>query len=124
MPLLCDEATTFTKVQQDPVPGSPRVHSVRRQSQHSTIAKTAILSSCAKTMPEFTKGSEPVEGMKENGVPAKVRNGTLGVTQQNPKQSSMSMALNGAALTDTPATTAPNSPRMWVRSCKLVPHSD
>lgn len=83
-----------------------RAEPVRRQSQHSTIAKTAIMSSFVN--PTFDTTHSP-ELKTSNSSSLKSSEGGLAAAQSRPQHNT---GLGGACLTDTPATTAPNSPRM------------
>ena len=103
MPLLCDEVSE----PQEPAPTLPRPLHSRSQRQHSIVAKTAILSRYSAKMAEEVRNQEPTELVKENSVPVRMANATLTAPQKPPTGNSL-----GAALTDTPVTTAPNSPRM------------
>ena len=107
MPLLCDEVSEPQAMQKEPAPALPRPIHNQSQRQHSVVAKTAILSRYSTKMAEEGRNHEPTELVKENSVPVRMANATLTAPQKPPKGNSL-----GAALTDTPATTAPNSPRM------------
>ena len=85
----------------------------RRQSQHSTIAKTAIMSHLSTPSTDGARTPEDHEAIKE-------RESHSGTTQPStgslaaPTNTVKHSLSNGAALTDTPMTTAPNSPIMYV----------
>jgi len=121
MPLLCDEDTKYkgqAGQKQDIFPTSSHTKSIRKQSQHSIIAKTAILNQRGSTMSEDGRTSEHAQEIEGAAVHARIVNDTLKASQPSFRQhNSLGAASNhslGAALTDTPATTAPNSPRMYV----------
>ena len=89
----------------------------RRQSQHSDVAKTAIMnnhppSSNASTTSEPSVMSEGPDSTKD-----------FAVDKARPADAKLAAPMNhrqvlaGAALTDTPATTAPSSPQMYVPVC-------
>jgi hypothetical protein len=108
MPLLCDEDTRSQGQggQQEHFFATPsHTKAIRKQSQHSVVAKTAILNQTGSTM--FDDGRTPAHVL-ETALPARSVNADLN-TSQPPSRQFNSL---GAALTDTPATTAPNSPRM------------
>lgn len=95
----------------------PRVPQGRRQSQHSRIAKSAIMSSYKTPTSEGAQTPEDHEVPKRSGPPStKIQEPNL--TEETGKyRTNLCAPKNGrdgvgAALTDTPATTAPNSPRM------------
>ena len=99
-------------MQQESVVGSPRIPPVplvRRQSQHSVIAKAAIMSSYTAAVSEDTRASEHAPPIKENIMPHS-RGSSASLAAPYPPSKYRSSI--GTALTDTPATTAPNSPRM------------
>ncbi|KAL8794075.1 MAG: hypothetical protein Q9195_003375 [Heterodermia aff. obscurata] len=110
MPLLGDAPAMESEP--PPVDATSRTTYPRRQSQHSGIAKTAIMnhhypSSYASSddgtpIPEET---ESVKSTRERQPPSRNPNSDL-LAPQNHR------ANLGAALTDTPASTAPNSPKM------------
>lgn len=119
MPLLCPEDTPFHAMQQESVLGLPR--NPPSQSQHSVIAKSAILSHYTIAMPESVRALGPPEVAKETTMPTpRLPGASLAAPYITPKQGN-SM---GTALTDTPATTAPNSPRMWVSLARCPDCSD
>ena len=99
----------------DTAPGAktspPRIQNQRRQSQHSAIAKTAIMSHFSTPSTDGARTPEEAEILKEkeskmpNTQPSE---GSLAAPTTGAKQ----RLSNGAALTDTPLTTAPNSPIM------------
>lgn len=82
----------------------------RRQSQHShsVVARTAIMGHLMEGVKSVDDRDE--EAMKDTKMSVTgVSNGHLFTTQSGTKQS---VADQGAALSDTPATTAPSSPIM------------
>ena len=88
---------------------SSRAASTRNQSQHSVIAKTAIFNHCNPpssnaSISDGTRTPEEKDMMHEKKTSTA---GSLAPQQINGK--------HGAALTDTPATTAPNSPKIVPR---------
>lgn len=111
MPLLCDEDTK-TKGQAGPhedfFTASPHPKPLRKQSQHSVIAKTAILNQRGSAMSEDGRTPEHAERSEGAVMPGRIANAALKTAHPPPRQFNSL----GAALTDTPATTAPNSPRM------------
>lgn len=81
----------------------------RKQSQHSVIAKTAIMSHFSTPSTEGARTPEEKEEVNQNRPRATTYPvGSLGAPQNGTKQGGPP----GSALTDTPATTAPNSPIM------------
>ena len=121
MPLVCDEQKALeTQPQELSSSGAatpPRVPQGRRQSQHSLIAKSAIMSSYFA--PTF-EGAQPPEdhGPLKGGGRSHAKTQDQSLTEDTRRyKASLCAPKNGrdgvgAALTDTPATTAPNSPRM------------
>lgn len=93
----------------EPIPFPPRPP--RKQSQHSIIAKSAIMSQVHTPSTDGARTPEDNEVSKDKnvqalGAPTSAGNlaaPVIGTRQGLP---------NGAALTDTPMTTAPNSPIM------------
>lgn len=90
---------------------APRNPPHRRQSQHSVFAKTAIMSHFSTPSTDGARTPDEIESLKEkekfNGAfYASVSGNNLAAPQIGAKQGST----NGSALTDTPITTAPNSP--------------
>lgn len=108
MPLLCDEDTRSQGQggqQEHFFTTSSYPKAIRKQSQHSIVAKTAILNQRVSTMSD--DGRMP-EHVLETALPARSVSAAFNISQPPPRQFNSL----GAALTDTPATTAPNSPRM------------
>ena len=115
MPLLGDRADSSHVLDHDSVPADLEAPAALApmQSQHSGIAKTAIrnhlhpASSTASTS-EGTPIPDHPNIVQERTSPAKpTRKGSLAPQQANHN--------HGTALTDTPATTAPNSPKIVPR---------
>lgn len=106
----------------------PRSPPTRKQSQHSFIAKTAIMNVATPSV-EGLPTFEHREAAKSSLAPppktstgrAGEGDGKNGVEHKAGLEKTVSRAASkdgvGAALTDTPATTAPNSPKMSVGSC-------
>ena len=87
-----------------------RIIPARRQSQHSVIAKTAIMSNFS--MPNLDGANTPDErGKIRPEKPSSTKTLESNLAAPHPIQSTGS----GACLTDTPLTTAPNSPRVSPR---------
>jgi hypothetical protein len=89
----------------------PRFQNQRRQSQHSAMAKTAIMSHFSTPSTDGARTPEEAEMLKdkETKTPsAQPLEGSVAAPSAGAKQ----RLANGAALTDTPLTTAPNSPIM------------
>ena len=87
----------------------------RRQSQHSIIAKNAIMSHFSTPSTDGARTPEDAEIVKEKahksyGIPVFENNLGVEPHANGVKQG----AADGTALTDTPMTTAPNSPEMSV----------
>lgn len=96
--------------EQEKPPPVDRIAPARRQSQHSMIAKTAIMSNFA--LPDGANiPDERGTVWPDKSSFAKTSEANLSAPQPVHKQS----AGIGACLTDTPATTAPNSPRVSPR---------
>ena len=96
-----------TRIKASPPPAKTQ----RRQSQHSAIAKSAIMSHLSTPSTDGARTPEEVETLKEK------ENTVLGVQPSEgclaaPTTGAKQRLANGAALTDTPLTTAPNSPVM------------
>lgn len=115
MPLLGDGRTYASpEIDNESVLTDPpsRASLARTQSQHSSIAKTAIfnhrnpLSSNASTS-DGRRSPDEAEVMPQKPLPGRSVAGSLAPQQPNGK--------HGAALTDTPATTAPSSPKFVPR---------
>lgn len=115
MPLLGHEHSDASlPVHHEAEPNKPqpqaRVTPARPQSQHSIIAKTAIMSNF--TIPNLDGANTPDErGKVELEKPSSAKTLESNLAAPQPVQSSGS----GACLTDTPLTTAPNSPRVSPR---------
>ena len=112
MPLLCHEDTFTYAMQPETLVGPPRLPPaplIRRQSQHSVIAKAAIMSSYTVAAADDIRASEHAPSSKENVMPHSRGSSASLAAPQPPSKYRSSI---GTALTDTPATTAPNSPRM------------
>ncbi|KAI9878782.1 MAG: hypothetical protein M1830_010523 [Pleopsidium flavum] len=114
MPLLSDAET---------VSGSSTAPT-RKQSQHSIFAKTAIMSNVATPQTDGHQASETHEAVRSSLAPPS-RTASIRASAGEGKNSLENATGNGgnalhgqskdgvgAALTDTPATTAPNSPRI------------
>lgn len=118
MPLLCEDLTDppfnfYTSQPEKPLAEhvSPCAPPDRKQSQHSVFAKAAILKQFAAAPSEVTHDPKGPQGDKENMASLKAPpESTVKASQLTPKHGNGV----GTALTDTPATTAPNSPRMLV----------
>lgn len=92
--------------------------SPRNQSQHSTIAKTAIMSHFSTPTTDGTKTPEEIEVSKEKEEDKEDKlSGTHapGANLAAPQNGAKHDVVSGSALTDTPLTTASNSPVMWVK---------
>lgn len=90
---------------------SPHIGPHRRQSQHSIFAKTAIMSHFSTLGADSASTPEQNEFIKDkekldNAFGPHVYGSSLAAPQHGTKQG----GINGSALTDTPSTTAPNSP--------------
>ena len=121
MPLLCEDPLdppfAFYASSQPEKPAAEHVStrgpSDRKQSQHSVFAKAVILNQYAAPPLGVVKDSKGLKDKKENMAPLKAPvESTAKASQLIPKHGNGV----GTALTDTPATTAPNSPRMSVNS--------
>ena len=90
----------------------PRKQNARRQSQHSAMAKSAIMGQLSTPNSDGARTPEEMEVSKEKEVkpvgPQFAEGSLIPAPRSGPKQNFS----NGAALTDTPLTTAPNSPIM------------
>ena len=86
-----------------PLPG-------RRQSQHSGVAKTAILGQFMTPTSDGARTPESEKSSKED-VPPGTRNSSKSLSASQ-KDASAALRSVGAALSDTPVATAPNSPIM------------
>ena len=111
--LVCDEQKLSESQPQElsSSGGAPaRIPQPCKQSQLSMIAKTAIMSSYHTPISEGAQTPEDHEMSKDGGAPpTKVPEQTLIARLLAPKHGQDGV---GAALTDTPTTTAPNSPSM------------
>ena len=112
MPLLGEEQSQIIQPSKH-VPhlanSPPLLPSTRKQSQHSSIAKTAIMSQLAAPHFEATQHSAGMEAAKDSKKASSMRK-ALEDNLVPPRQGENTGP--GAALTDTPASTAPSSPRM------------
>ena len=97
----------YHDTQQEKSQAQPRIIPARRQSQHSVIAKTAIMSKF--TIPPNLDGESTSEerGTASSDKPLTVKPSETNLAAPQPAHS----ASSGACLTDTPLTTAQNSPR-------------
>lgn len=109
MPLLGDERSERLEELSKSAHSPPLLPTTRRQSQHSTIAKTAMSSHLAGPQAEPGPGSPADESINDKKAPSggAVDHGSLPVSEA-PRQK----PCHGSALTDTPASTAPSSPKM------------
>ena len=85
-----------------------RIPPARRQSQHSEIAKTAIMSNFNGPV------SDNANNLDEHGS-VELGKSSRQASEANlaaPKPAHAQSLGTGACLTDTPATTAPNSPKV------------
>lgn len=120
MPLLCEDPLDPPFAFHASQPEKPaaehvsiRAPSNRKQSQHSVFAKAAILNQFAAPPLEGVEDSKSLKDKKENMASLKTPpESTVKASQLTSKHGNGA----GTALTDTPATTAPNSPRMSVTS--------
>ena len=114
MPLLGESQATPSPLTVDPLDHSA-AHTPfsRKQSQHSGIARTAIMNH--HSPPSYASSDDgipaleeidPTKKFKDRPIPPKTSDGGPSLAPQSYR------AGLGAALTDTPATTAPNSPKM------------
>jgi hypothetical protein len=110
MPLLCDDtALSEVPTRQRGISLAASPLPIRKQSQHSVIAKTAILTRYANNMsPEVS----PLDHANGKAADPTLQKGSATLTA--PKPAHRQGGSIGAALTDTPATTAPNTPKMYV----------
>ena len=88
-----------------------RPSNIGKQSQHTVIAKSAIMSHLITPPVNIGNNQIDTESKTKNEVPSS-RTSTNGFLF--PLKGSMQSSEHGAALTDTPFSTAPNSPRMSV----------
>ena len=116
MPLLGHEnsdtpLSVHHEVQQEKSRAQPRIVPARRQSQHSIIAKTAIMSNF--TLPSNRDGAVTPE---DRGTVWSDKISTVNPSEANLAAPQPARSISsGACLTDTPLTTAPNSPRVSPR---------
>ena len=116
MPLLNDSETVS-------VSSTARLPPTRKQSQHSIIAKTAIMNVATPSI-DSVQATEN-HGLSKSSLapPQKTASGRMsegeGRNGSEHKAGSLAAVLHGGsrdgvghALSDTPATTAPNSPKM------------
>lgn len=81
----------------------------RRQSQHSQVAKSAIMSNVPSQAGDAQRASKDREAfVEEDLLVMKAVDDRLSATSNGRRQTVSS----GSALSDTPSTTAPNSPIM------------
>ena len=112
MPLLGEERSDRSEIScptKKSANSPPLLPTTRRQSQHSTIAKTAMNSHLAAPRCEKIPHSQEVEAMSDSKASSSrdFEDVTLTALEAQKQKSG-----HGAALTDTPASTAPSSPRM------------
>ena len=113
MPLLGNGEYVEPVPVQDRRKGSPpRKQNPRRQSQHSAIAKSAIMSQLSTPSSDGARTPEEIEVLKEKEVRPPGQQPAEGSLTTAPRSGAKQNFANGAALTDTPLTTAPNSPIM------------
>ena len=102
MPLLSDPETVSSSA----TTRAPQTRKQSQQSQHSEIAKTAIMN-VATPAADGWQALEKIDlGKSSLAPPSRAANGRACDGEAGDKDGV------GAALTDTPASTAPNSPRM------------
>ena len=107
MPLLVNQTLNTNIADQDVCTEATRPFPARKQSQHSNIAIAAMMHE--STASEIMRHHGDRECSKE--LPAPQRNGDNSLAAPSIPFSHHGNGV-GPALTDTPATTAPNSPRM------------
>ena len=107
MPLLGNQNPEPDATYQEPSTEALRPFSHRKQSQHSNIAIAAMMHESSAFEGLRSQGER--DGMKEAPLPHRSVENSLAAPPYSLHQQSNG---TGAALTDTPATTAPNSPRM------------
>lgn len=90
----------------------PRKQTARRQSQHSAMAKSAIMGQLSTPSSDGARTPEEMEVFKEREVKPIGTQPAEGSLTTAPRSGPKQNFANGAALTDTPLTTAPNSPIM------------
>jgi len=96
---------------QNPTPQPSPPRPPRKQSQHSVIAKNAIMSQVSTPSTDGARTPEDAEAPKDKYVQA-LGAPTSAAGLSAPTNGATRGQSNGAALTDTPLTTAPNSPTM------------
>lgn len=117
MPLIGNEQSEALQLAQYSIQASSsslpvaRPSSSGKQSQHSVIAKSAIMGHLITPPVNVVNSQKDTESKIKNEVPSS-RTSTNGFLF--PLKGSMQCSEHGAALTDTPFSTAPNSPRMSV----------
>ena len=84
----------------------------RRQSQHSAMAKNAIMSQLSTPSTDGARTPEEREAPKEKDTKSFAPHPSEGTLPTATRPGARQYFVNGAALTDTPLTTAPNSPIM------------
>ena len=107
MPLLGNHSANTDVADQDVCNEAARLPLPRKQSQHSNMAIAAMMHESSAS--EVMRYQGDREGSKE--PPAPHRNGDNSLAAPSIPFSQHGNGV-GPALTDTPATTAPNSPRM------------
>ena len=107
MPLLGSHTPNTHVADQDVCTEATRPTPSRKQSQHSNIAIAAMMHESSAA--EVVRYQGDREALKE--PPAPQRNGDNSLAAPSIPFSQHGNGV-GPALTDTPATTAPNSPRM------------
>ena len=91
----------------------------RRQSQHSVVAKSVILGNLGTPSTDGSQSPEEKDDVKEiKPLESRTQGAKLGA----PSNARRRTVSSGYALTDTPQTTAPNSPIMWVslKQCRAL----
>lgn len=109
MPLLGDERSERSEKVSKSAHSPPLLPTTRRQSQHSTIAKTAMSSHLAGPQAEPGPGFSAEEPMNDRKAPS---SGTFDHSSFPAYEVPKQKPCHGSALTDTPASTAPSSPKM------------
>lgn len=105
LPLSAENPTTASSSSRPP----PRPSSAGSQSQHSAVAKSAIMSHLANHNSNGVHNQIEKDGRNDTEE-QKARNAAN--TLALPSKGEMPISALGAALTDTPVSTAPNSPKM------------
>lgn len=113
MPLLDNEHMKVGKSIQHPIytsiSPSARLSNAAKQSQHLVIAKSAIMGLASAPQPNDVNDQIHTVGTKDNEVSS---TRTSANNLPLPSNKTIHNLEHGAALTDTPSSTAPNSPRM------------